>query len=176
MAPITLNATGGGSAQPVIFQVVSGPGTISGNQLIVTGVGVIVVEADQAADGSFAAAAPVQQTLTVAPSPQTVTTSDANRQAASTYAVGSDAGATAEVKIYDTTTGALVVDLHPFGNFTGGARVAVVDINDTPEVIVGAGPGGGPQVNVYNGRTGQLLTAFYGLCAQLHRRSFRVRR
>ena len=154
--PITLNATGGGSAQPVIFQVVSGPGTISGNQLTVTGVGVIVVEADQAADGYYAAATPVQQILTV-------TTSEASRQAASTYAVGSDAGATAEVKIYDTTTGALVVDLHPFGNFTGGARVAVVDINDTPEVIVGAGPGGGPQVNVYNGRTGQLLTAFYGL-------------
>jgi hypothetical protein len=39
----------------------------------------------------------------------------------------------------------------PFGQFTGGARVGVGrDSSNNTYLLVGAGPGGGPQVNVYN--------------------------
>ncbi|OWK46921.1 hypothetical protein FRUB_00620 [Fimbriiglobus ruber] len=72
VAPITLTATGGGSGNPVTFSVVSGPGTITGSTLTVTGIGTIVVEADQASSADYAAATPVQQTLQVNPIPQSI--------------------------------------------------------------------------------------------------------
>ena len=46
--PITLTATGGASGNAVTFSIVSGPGTISGSQLTLTGVGTVVIAANQA--------------------------------------------------------------------------------------------------------------------------------
>ncbi len=46
-------------------------------------------------------------------------------------------------------------------NFTGGVRVAAADANGHPEIITGAGPGGGPHVRVYDGVTGQISQSFY---------------
>ena len=71
-APIPLSATGGGSGNPIVYTVVSGPGTITGGDLVVTGAGAIVVEADQAGTADYAPAAPVRQTLTVVPAGQTI--------------------------------------------------------------------------------------------------------
>ena len=50
---ITLTATGGGSGNPVTFSVQSGPGTLSGSTLTITGAGSIVVQASQAGNGSY---------------------------------------------------------------------------------------------------------------------------
>jgi len=65
LAPITLSASGGASRNPVTFSVISGPGTLNGNNLTLFGVGSIVIQADQAASAGYAAAPPVQQTLVV---------------------------------------------------------------------------------------------------------------
>ncbi len=61
--PMILSATGGGSLNPVTFQVISGPGVVNGSTLDFTGIGSVVVEADQAGNANYAAAAPVQQTI-----------------------------------------------------------------------------------------------------------------
>jgi CSLREA domain-containing protein len=50
---------------PVSFAIISGPATISGSVLTITGAGNVVVEASQAGNDVFAPAAPVDQTLTV---------------------------------------------------------------------------------------------------------------
>ncbi len=64
VAPFALNATSS-SGLAVTYKVVSGPATVSGNTLTVNGGGSIVIEADQAGNASYTAAAAVQQTLVV---------------------------------------------------------------------------------------------------------------
>jgi hypothetical protein len=53
------------SALPITFSVISGPGSISGNQLTITGSGTITVAADQAGGSGFLPAPEVQATVTV---------------------------------------------------------------------------------------------------------------
>jgi cyclophilin family peptidyl-prolyl cis-trans isomerase len=51
--------------------------------------------------------------------------------------------------------------LAPAG-FLGGVSIATGDINGdgVPDVVVGAGPGGGPHVKVFSGRDGSLIRSF----------------
>jgi hypothetical protein len=66
-------------------------------------------------------------------------------------AVGADAGGGPLVTI--TFQNGTYVSFFAYAStFTGGVRVALGDVdgNSTVDVITGAGPGGGPQVNVYN--------------------------
>ena len=53
------------SGLPVTFSVVSGSGTISGNILTITGVGTVVVAADQAGNADYAAAKEVTHNIVV---------------------------------------------------------------------------------------------------------------
>jgi carbonic anhydrase len=79
-------------------------------------------------------------------------------------ATGADAGGGPEVKVFDATTGALRLDFFAYAsNFTGGVRVALGDVNadGVPDIITAPGPGGGPQINVYDGSTGQLIRSFF---------------
>jgi uncharacterized delta-60 repeat protein len=50
-----------------------------------------------------------------------------------------------------------------FPGFTGTVRTAVADVNadSVPDHIGGAGPGGGPLVAVFDGKTGGVLAAFF---------------
>jgi hypothetical protein len=94
---LTLNATAS-SGLPVSYTVVSGPGTVSGSTLTITGAGSIVIQASQAGDATYNPATPVSQTLVVNPKNLTVS------------------GATAQNKVYDgnanaTITGATLVGI-----------------------------------------------------------------
>ena len=63
---ISLSATAS-SGLPVSFAVTSGPATLNGTTLTLTGIGDVTVQATQSGDASYAAATPVSQTFTVTP-------------------------------------------------------------------------------------------------------------
>lgn len=73
VSQITLSATGGASGNPVIFSILSGPGSITGNTLTITGVGTVVVAANQAGNASYTAAPQVTQSILVNQASQTIT-------------------------------------------------------------------------------------------------------
>ncbi len=73
VSPITLSATGGGSGNPVTFSVLSGPGSVSGSKLTITGAGTVVVAANQAGNTNYSAAPQVTQSIVVNQAPQTIT-------------------------------------------------------------------------------------------------------
>ena len=78
VAPITLGATSD-SSLTVAYSVVSGPGTVSGNVLTVTGAGNVVIQASQPGNANHSAATPVIQTLAVVKMSLTVTVQSAAR-------------------------------------------------------------------------------------------------
>jgi hypothetical protein len=55
-------------------------------------------------------------------------------------------------------------------SFTGGVYVATADVNGdgVPDIITGAGPGGGPHVRVFNGVNGQVLREFMAYNLNFH--------
>ena len=75
VSPITLVASGGASGNAVVFSVVSGPGTVSGTNgstLTITGVGTVVVAANQAGNTNYTAATQVTQNVVVNQATQTI--------------------------------------------------------------------------------------------------------
>ena len=71
-APFTLSATAS-SGLAVSFSIVSGPATVSGNMLTITGAGAVTVRASQSGDTNWNAASPVYQFFNVAKANQTIT-------------------------------------------------------------------------------------------------------
>jgi sugar lactone lactonase YvrE len=72
---ITLNATGGGSGNPVVFSIGStstGAGIITGNVLTVTGAGTLMIDANQAGNSNYIAATQVAKELRVLPAAQAI--------------------------------------------------------------------------------------------------------
>ena len=51
------------SGLPVTFSILSGPATINGSTIQITGPGTVVVQASQAGNGNYTAATPVTQSL-----------------------------------------------------------------------------------------------------------------
>jgi hypothetical protein len=78
VAPITLTATAS-SGLPVTFTVTSGPATVSGNVLTITGAGTVTVTADQVGSATYSAAPSAPQTFTVNQAVLTVTANNASR-------------------------------------------------------------------------------------------------
>ena len=103
VAPITLSATGGGSGNPVVFSVVSGPGTVSGSRLTITGTGTVIVAANQAGSATYAAAPQVTQSVVVNQAPLTITPTSESKTYGSVYAL--TAYTVAGLQNSDTVTG-----------------------------------------------------------------------
>ncbi len=72
---IPLNATGGGSSNAVIFTLdesSTGAGTIASNTLTVTAAGTLVIDANQAGNGNYTAAAQAQVSVVIAKAAATI--------------------------------------------------------------------------------------------------------
>ncbi len=80
------------------------------------------------------------------------------------FATGAGFGGGPQVNVFDASTRAQVASFFAFNPaFFGGVSVAVGDVNgdDVQDIIVGAGPGGGPHVKVIDGtRLNQLDSNF----------------
>jgi hypothetical protein len=78
------------------------------------------------------------------------------------FVAGTDVGAPSLVRVYNPD-GGLRFQLDPFPGFFGGVRVATGDVtgDGVTDIVVAAGPGGGPIVKVYSGATGGEVYAFY---------------
>jgi hypothetical protein len=70
------------------------------------------------------------------------------------------AGGGPHVKVFDGATGGILREFNAYDPaFRGGGYVAAADVtgDGTPDVVTGAGPGGGPHVKVFDGATGVFV-------------------
>ena len=123
VAPITLSATAS-SGLAVIFSVTSGPATVSGSTLTISGAGTVVVAANQAGNTTYAAAPTVPKTIVVNKAVLTVTATNCSKVYGGpypnyTYAitgfVGSDTKTSATsgaASLTTTTTGSSSVGIY----------------------------------------------------------------
>src|SRR5262249_57935461 len=82
------------------------------------------------------------------------------------FAAGADAGGQQNVVVYDALTARKQTQFLAYGSpFTGGVRVATADVtgDGIPDIITGAGPGGGPHVKVFDGLTLKPGRRFFAL-------------
>jgi hypothetical protein len=100
--------------------------------------------------------------------PVDITASAAAPAAKDPYVVvGTGPGISPEVRVYSAADGKLTAKFSPFAKaFRGGVRVAAADLDNDgkTEIIVAAGPGGGPQVEVFDAN-GVLKTSFLAYAA-----------
>jgi hypothetical protein len=83
-----------------------------------------------------------------------VAVGDVNRDAYGDLVVGEDAGGQPRVKVYSGKDGSVLADFLAFGaGFGGGVRVAAANVNSSggADVVAAAGPGGAPQIKVFEG-------------------------
>jgi hypothetical protein len=78
VAPFALNGTAS-SGLPISYSVVSGPGSVNGSTLTVTGAGTILLTANQAGNVAYAAATAVSASILVSPATVTVTVNAATK-------------------------------------------------------------------------------------------------
>jgi len=170
VSPITLSATAS-SGLPVTFSVVSGPGTVSGSTLTITGAGTVVVAANQAGNSYYSAAAQVTQSVVVNKESQTISftppaspvtygvspitlSATASSGLPVTFSVVSGPGTVSGSMLTITGVGTVVVAANQAGNtyYAAAPQVTQSVVVNYSTPIANAGP---PQT-VYVGTTVQL--------------------
>jgi hypothetical protein len=77
---------------------------------------------------------------------------------------GAGPGGGPHVKVFNVQEGLLDRQFFAYdGSFRGGVRVAVGDVDGdgTGDIVTAPGPGGGPHVKVFSGRTGAVIRQFF---------------
>jgi len=95
-----------------------------------------------------------------------VATADLNRDGKADIICAAGPGGGPLVSIFDGATNSVLASFFAFAaSFTGGVFVAAGDFNGdgVPDIVTGAGAGGGPQVTVFDGSTFKQLTSFFAL-------------
>jgi len=166
VSPITLVATGGASGNAVVFSVVSGPATVSGSTLTITGVGTVVVAANQASNTNYAAATQVSQSITINQASQTITftppnspvtygvspitlSASASSGLAVTFSVLSGPGTISSSSLTITGVGTVVVAANQAGNTNYSAATQVTQSIVVNVIGVAATPTFSPVAGVY---------------------------
>ena len=93
----------------------------------------------------------------------TVAVGDTNGDGKADIITGTGVGGAPNVRVFSGQGGALQNSFYAFAaQFSGGVFVAVGDVNGDgiPDIIAGAGPGGGPQVTTFSGKDGSVLNSF----------------
>ncbi len=89
---------------------------------------------------------------------------DVNADGYDDIIVAPDAGGGPHVRVFSgADTSVVLANLFPYSaDFTGGVRVAAVDLDgdDQDEIVTAPGPGGGPLVKVFDGTTSNLVDSF----------------
>ena len=73
-------------------------------------------------------------------------------------------GGAPEIKVFDGKTGALIREFMAYSPaFTGGVNIAVADVNGDgiDDIITAPASGGGPDVRVFDGKTGNMIANFF---------------
>jgi len=93
-----------------------------------------------------------------------VASGDFNNDGVADIIAGAGPGGGPAIAVLDSQTGAVIQSFFAFDQaFTGGVFVAVQDFNADGilDIIAGAGPGGGPEVRVFDGSNLRVLRSFY---------------
>jgi sugar lactone lactonase YvrE len=114
---VALTATAS-SGLPVMYTVVSGPAVVSGNLLNYTGAGTVVIEADQAGNATYAAAAPLQDTVAATVLTEPIATTSAS---VSTLVTFTAAGTLASTHVFTQGIANLDFTLAQLGTVNGVA-------------------------------------------------------
>ena len=77
---------------------------------------------------------------------------------------GAGAGGGPHVQVFDGPTNAVLLSFFAYApTFTGGISVAAGDLSgdNRADIVTGAGPGGGPHVQTFNGVTGAAINSYF---------------
>jgi hypothetical protein len=93
-----------------------------------------------------------------------VAAGDDNGDGKADIITGAGAGGGPNVVVFSGVDGSVLQNFLAYtATFTGGVRVAAADVNGDgrAEIITGAGPSGGPQVNIFANPGAATLDAFF---------------